>query len=336
MDTENNTNEDFYRPKTFLLIGIPGLEMAEFWMSIPMCIMYVLTVLGNSAMLLIIMPQETFHKPMYLFLCLLSIIDLVASATTTPKILCIFWFNDKEIAFDACLAQLFFIHSLSMMESTILLAMAFDRYVAICHPLRYTSILSNSTIVKIAILAMIRGSLFMAPAPFLIRRLSYCRTNIIAHTYCEHMAVVKIACTDTTINKVYGLTVALLVIAVDIICITVSYSAIVWAVFRLSSKEARHKAMGTCAPHICVILISYVPALFSFFTHRFGHNIPLHIHIILANLYILIPPMFNPMIYGARTKEIRRRIITVFTHTHVFSHTFALWVILLTNPCCYA
>lgn len=305
-------NETFYLPESFILIGIPGLEAAEFWISIPMCVMYVLTILGNSAMLVIILPQETFHKPMYLFLSMLSIIDLVASATTTPKILCIFWLNNKEIDFNACLAQLFLIHALSMMESTVLLAMAFDRYVAICYPLRYASILTNSMIAKIGVLAIIRGSFLMAPAPFLIRRLSYCRTNIIAHTYCEHMAVVKIACTDTTINQVYGLTVALLVIAVDIMCITVSYSAIVRTVFRLSSKEARHKALGTCAPHICVILISYVPALFSFFTHRFGHNIPLHIHIIFANLYILIPPMCNPMIYGARTKEIRKRIIGVF------------------------
>ncbi|XP_069827984.1 olfactory receptor 52P1-like [Dendropsophus ebraccatus] len=312
MSTQNETSEPFYCPENFILIGIPGLEVAELWISIPMCMMYVLTVLGNSAMLLIILPQETFHKPMYLFLCMLSIIDLVASATTTPKILCIFWFDNKEIAFNACLAQLFFIHALSMMESTVLLAMAFDRFVAICHPLRYTSILTNTVIIKIGIVVIIRGSFFMAPAPFLIRRLSYCRTNIIAHTYCEHMAVVKIACTDTTINQVYGLTVALLVIAVDIICITVSYSAIVRSVFRLSSKEARHKALSTCAPHVCVILISYVPALFSFFTHRFGHNIPLHIHITLANLYILIPPVFNPIIYGARTKEIRKRIVGIF------------------------
>ncbi|XP_066445137.1 olfactory receptor 52P1-like [Eleutherodactylus coqui] len=307
MSTQNKT---FYRPENFILIGIPGLEVAEFWISIPMCIMYILTIVGNSAILFIIMPQETLHKPMYLFLSMLSIIDLVASATTTPKILCIFWFNDNKINFNACLAQLFFIHSLSMMESTVLLAMAFDRYIAICHPLRYTTVLTNSTIVKIAIIAIIRGSFFMAPVPFLIRRLSYCRTNIIAHTYCEHMAVAKIACTDTAINRVYGLTVALLVIAVDIICITVSYSAIVRTVFRLSSK-ARQKALGTCAPHICVILISYVPALFSFFAHRFGHNIPLHIHIIFANLYILIPPMCNPMIYGARTKEIRKRVVVI-------------------------
>ncbi|XP_063813013.1 olfactory receptor 52P1-like [Pseudophryne corroboree] len=305
-------NETFYRPENFILIGVPGLEDIQFWFAIPMFAMYALTILGNSVVLCIIMPQETFHKPMYLFLAMMSMIDFVASATTTPKILCIFWFSSREINFNACLAQLFFIHALSMMESTVLLAMAFDRYVAICHPLRYTSILTNPTIARIGVLAIIRGSFLMAPAPLLIRRLSYCRTNIISHTYCEHMAVVKIACTDTTINQIYGITVALLVIAVDIICVTVSYCAIVRAVFRLSSRAARHKALGTCGPHICVILISYIPALFSFFAHRFGHNIPLHIHIILANLYILIPPMCNPIIYGARTKEIRDRVVIIF------------------------
>ncbi|KAM9319703.1 olfactory receptor 52P1-like [Gastrophryne carolinensis] len=305
-------NQTFIQPENFILIGIPGLEYAESWISIPVVIMYVLTLIGNSAMLALILPKETFHRPMYLFFSMLAIIDLVATSSTAPKILCIMWFKANEINFSACLAQLFFIHALSMMESTVLLAMAFDRYIAICHPLRYNSILTNPTITKIGIVAIIRGSFFMAPAPFLIRRLSYCRTNIILHTYCEHMAVVKIACSDTTINQVYGLTVALLVIAVDIFWISISYCAIVRAVFRLSSKEARHKALGTCGPHICVILISYIPALFSFFAHRFGHNIPLHTHIIIANLYILIPPACNPIIYGARNKKIQRRIVVIF------------------------
>ncbi|XP_075053987.1 olfactory receptor 52P1-like [Mixophyes fleayi] len=304
-------NETFYQPENFILTGIPGLEAAHFWISIPMVIMYALTILGNTVLLYIIMSNEKFHKPMYLFLSMMAIIDLVATATTTPKTLSIFWFSYKEIDFNVCLAQLFFIHAFSMMESTVLLAMAFDRYIAICQPLRYNSVLNNSTIAKIGVLAILRGTFLMAPAPFLIRRLSYCRTNIISNTYCEHMAVVKIACTDTTINQIYGISVALLVIAVDVMCIIVSYYAIVRAVFRLSSKEARYKALGTCGPHICVLMISDIPALFSFFAHRFGH-IPLHIHIIFANLYILIPPMCNPMIYGARTKEIRKSIVIIF------------------------
>ncbi|XP_053312726.1 olfactory receptor 52P1-like [Spea bombifrons] len=308
----SDSNESFYRPPNFILIGIPGLEDVQFWISIPMCFMYVLTLLGNSAMLAIILSKESFHKPMYLFLCMMSIIDFAGSCTTTPKILSIFWFKSLDIDFNACLVQLFFIHSFTVMESMVLLAMAFDRYVAICHPLRYTTILTNQTIIRIGILAITRAFLITAPCPLLINRLSYCRTNVIAHTYCEHMAVVKIACTDTTVNQVYGLTVALLVIAVDTACISFSYVVIVRAVLRLSSKEARRKAFSTCGSHIIVILISYILALFSFFTHRFGHIIPLHVHIIFANLYILIPCMCNPIVYGVKTKEIRERIVLIF------------------------
>ncbi|CAI9618948.1 unnamed protein product [Staurois parvus] len=197
-------------------MGVPGMEDIQMWFSIPVFIMYVFIVSGNIAICYIILSEESLHKPMCLLLSTLSIADVLLATTTTPKILSIFWFHSREIGFSACLAQLFFVHAFSMMESTILLAMAFDRYVAICHPLRYTSILTNDTIAKIGIVAIIRGSAFMAPASFLIWRLSYCQNNIILHTYCEHMAVVKISCSDTSINQVYGLTVALLVIAVDI------------------------------------------------------------------------------------------------------------------------
>lgn len=126
------------------------------------------------------------------------------------------------------------------------------------------------------------------------------------------MAVVKLACGDTRPNRVYGLTAALLVIGVDLFCIALSYAFIARAVFRLSSQEARSKALGTCGSHVCVILISYTPALFSFFTHRFGHHVPLHIHILLANVYLLFPPALNPMVYGVKTKEIREKVVKVF------------------------
>ncbi|KAG5199712.1 hypothetical protein JEQ12_006191 [Ovis aries] len=126
------------------------------------------------------------------------------------------------------------------------------------------------------------------------------------------MSVVKLACGDTRPNRVYGLTAALLVIGVDLFCIGLSYFLIARAVLRLSSHEARSKTLGTCGSHVCVILISYTPALFSFFTHRFGHHVPLHIHILLANVYLLFPPALNPMVYGVKTKEIRERVVRVF------------------------
>ncbi|CAM2095985.1 unnamed protein product [Caretta caretta] len=125
------------------------------------------------------------------------------------------------------------------------------------------------------------------------------------------MAKVKLACGDTSINYAYGLSVALRVIGGDLLFIRLSYFLIVRAVLHLSCWEARLKAFGTCSSHICVILISYTPALFSFFTHRFGHQVAPPIHIILANLYLLFPPMLNPIVYGVRTRDIRERVLRV-------------------------
>ncbi|XP_007954432.1 putative olfactory receptor 52P1 [Orycteropus afer afer] len=309
MESPNHTHLD---PSVFFLLGIPGLEQFHLWFSLPVCCLGTATIVGNITILVVVATEPALHKPVYLFLCMLSTIDLAASFSTVPKLLAIFWCGAGHISASACLVQMFFIHAFCMMESTVLLAMAFDRYVAICHPLRYVTILTNTIIARIGVIAMIRGSLLMLPCPFLIRRLSFCQSHVIPHTYCEHMAVVKLACGDTRPNRVYGLTAALLVIGVDLFCISLSYAFIAQAVLHLSSQEARSKALGTCGSHVCVILISYTPALFSFFTHRFGHNVPLHIHILLANVYLLFPPALNPVVYGVKTKEIRERVVRVF------------------------
>ncbi|XP_051846765.1 olfactory receptor 52P1-like [Antechinus flavipes] len=309
MISSNNTIQE---PLMLFLLGIPGLESIHLWLSIPVCFLGMATIVGNVTILAVVATEPALHKPVYFFLCMLSTIDLAASVTTLPKLLAILWFGAGHIAVATCLAQMFFIHAFCMMESTVLLAMAFDRYVAICDPLRYATILTDTVIARIGLAALLRGSLLMFPCPFLIGRLSFCHSHVIPHTYCEHMAVVKLACGNTIPNRVYGLTAALLVIGVDLLCIGLSYALIARAVLRLSSREARAKALGTCGSHICVILISYTPALFSFFTHRFGRHVPLHIHILLANVYLLFPPALNPIVYGVKTKEIRDRVVRVF------------------------
>ncbi|XP_054830636.1 olfactory receptor 52P1-like [Eublepharis macularius] len=306
-------------PSSFVLLGIPGLEAVYHWISIPLLSMYVVTLLGNCTLLYTIKTEQSLHKPMYLFLCMLALIDLVLSTSTLPKMLCIVWFRAGEIDFSACLVQMFFIHSFSIMESTVLVAMAFDRYVAICNPLRYDSILTNPLLAKIGLVVLLRGSAFIAPIIILASRLPYCRTHVIGHTYCEHMAVVKLACSSILANVVYGLVVAFLVVGVDLLFITSSYCMIARAVLALPSKDARHKAFSTCAAHVVVILVSYTPALFTILTHRFGHHVMPHVHILLANFYLLFPPMLNPIVYGVKTKEIRDRVIHLVLKRKHFS-----------------
>nr|ABZ80315.1 olfactory receptor, family 52, subfamily B, member 6 (predicted) [Callithrix jacchus] len=287
------------------LTGIPGLEHLHVLLSIPFCIMYIATLTGNGILICVILSQAILHEPMYVFLSMLASADVLLSTATMPKALANFWLGYSHIAFDGCLTQMFFIHFLFVADSAVLLAMAFDRYVAICCPLRYVMILTNEVVGKITAAALSRSFIIMFPSIFLLKRLHYCRINIIAHTFCEHMGIAHLSCSDISINVWYGLAAALLSTGLDIILITVSYIHILQAVFRLPSKDARSKALSTCGSHVCVILLFYIPALFSVFAYRFGgRRIPRYVHILLANLYVVIPPMLNPIIYGVRTKQI--------------------------------
>ncbi|CAM4317782.1 unnamed protein product [Eretmochelys imbricata] len=311
--SDSNTT-DFTNPSSLILMGIPGIEMVHVWISIPFCTMYALAVLGNFTILFIVKREPSLHGPMYYFLCMLAVSDLVMSTSTLPKTLGIYWFNSREIDFSACLTQMYFIHSFSVMESGILVAMAFDRYVAICDPLRHSTILTLPMVAKIGLAFLLRGGLLILPYPLLARQWPYCRTNIVPHTYCEHMAVVKLACADIRISSYYSLFVALSVTSLDIFLIVVSYIQILRAIFSLPKKDARLKIFGTCGSHLCIILAFHIPRLFSFLTHRFAQNVPLHFRVLTANVYLLVPPMLNPIIYGVRTKQIRGRLIRLFTH----------------------
>ncbi|XP_067414383.1 olfactory receptor 52K1-like [Emydura macquarii macquarii] len=296
----------------FFLTGIPGLEAMHFWISIPFCSVFAVALLGNCTILYVIKTEPSLHKPMYYFLAMLAVIDLVVSATTMPKSLSIFWFNSREISFTACLVQMFFIHSFLCMETAVLLAMAFDRYVAICNPLRYATILTNSVIAKIGLLALTRAVLLVVPVPFFLSRLPFCQSHIISHCFCEHMAVVKLACADTRFNNIYGIVATLIIVGLDLMFITLSYSKILRSVLRVASKEEQLKAFSTCVSHLCAILIFYTPVVLSSIIHRFGHQVAPHIHILMANFYLLFPPMMNPIVYGVKTKQIRIRVHLLF------------------------
>ncbi|XP_038277987.1 olfactory receptor 52R1-like [Dermochelys coriacea] len=312
MSDSNTTN--FTNPSTFILLGIPGLEAAHVWISIPFFAIYAAAILGNSTILFIVKREPRLHGPMYYFLCMLAVTDLVLSTSILPKTLSIFWFNSRETDFSSCLTQMYFIHCFSVLESGIFVAMALDRYVAICDPLRHSTILTNGVVAKIGLAVVLRGGMLALPFPFLARRWPYCTTNIIPQSYCEHIAVVKLACADIRISSYYGLFAIFSVIGLDVSFIAMSYTQILRAIFSLPTKDARLKTFGTCGSHLCVILVFYIPSLFSFLTHRFGHNVPLYFHVLMANMYLLVPPMLNPIIYGVRTKEIRGRLHQLFIH----------------------
>ncbi|XP_007533477.1 olfactory receptor 52B2-like [Erinaceus europaeus] len=307
----SSCNNSIPQPLIFVLAGIPGLESSHGWFSLPFLLVFVITVIGNVTVLYIIRIENSLHEPMFLLLAMLSVVDLSLVGVTVPRMLGIFWANAKEISFNACLTQMFFIPSFYVMESGILLAMAFDRFIAIWYPLRYTTILDNNMLVKMALAVLARAVAVLTPAPILTKRLESFRTHIIPYSYCAYMAVVKIACSDISDHIVYGLMVIVTSVGFDLFFIILSYGLILRAVFGIPSWEARSKALSTCSSHLCVIALFYSPVVFSVLAQVLGYQMAPHLQIIVDNLYFLIPPMANPLIYAARTKQMREWVVKI-------------------------
>ncbi|XP_037695600.1 olfactory receptor 52H1-like [Choloepus didactylus] len=305
-------NLSSYHTGPFTLLGIPGLEQYHTWISIPFCFIYLVAIVGNSILLYLITMEHSLHTPTFFSLSMLATTDLILSTICVPKMLSIFWLGPQEISFPGCLTQLFFLHYSFVLDSAILMAMAFNRYVAICSPLRYTTILTPRTMSKLLWESVSTFSVFLSHV-FLVTHLPFFRTHLIPHTYCEHIGVALLFSPSTS-----GIfCVPIMTITVDEILIAVSYILILHAVFHLPSREARQKALGTCGSHVCVLMF-YIPAFFSIPVHCFGHNVPRTFHMVFAHLYVVIPPALNPIIYGVKTKQIRDKVIILFFPKNIF------------------
>ncbi|XP_066109847.1 olfactory receptor 51H1-like [Saccopteryx bilineata] len=307
-----NSNASAVNHHTFILTGIPGMPDKNPWMAFPLGFLYTLTLLGNGTILAIIKVDQSLHEPMYYFLSILALTDVSLSMSTLPSMLSIFWFNVPEISFDACITQMFFIHGFGVVESGVLVSMAFDRFVAICDPLHYASILTHGIICKIGIAVLTRAVCVVFPVPFLIKRLPFCSSNVLSHSYCLHQDTMRLACASTRINSLYGLIIVIFTLGLDAFIILFSYMLILKTVLGIASKAERLKALNTCLSHICAVLLFYVPLIGITMIHRFGKHLSPIVHMLMANIYLLLPPVLNPIVYSVKTKQIRSRIIHVF------------------------
>ncbi|XP_065254018.1 olfactory receptor 51G2-like [Emys orbicularis] len=305
-------NDTKLKSAMFLLTRIPGQEDVHLWISIPFCFIYVFSILGNSTILFIIKTDPSLHEPMYIFLSMLAVTDLGLSISTIPTILGIYLFNSSEISLNACFAQLFFIHSFVFTESSILLLMAFDRFVAISNPLRYASILTLPRISKMGLVCVLRGVAVSFPFPFLLKRFQYCRANVLSHSYCLHQDVMNLACSDITVNYVYGLFLTVFTVGLDSLLIFLSYMMILKTVLSIASHAECLRALNTCVSHLCAVLLFYIPDIGLGLIHRLGKGSSPLLQIVLGYIFLLAPTLMNPIMYSVKSKHLRSRIIRVF------------------------
>ena len=229
---------------TFILVGIPGLEYAHLWISIPIpiCSMYLIALLGNCTILFVIKTEPSLHEPMYYFLSMLSLSDIGLSFSSLPTRLRIFLFKASEISANACFAQQFFIHGFTALESSVLLIMSSDYFLAIHNPLRYSSILTTLRVAQIGIVCFFKSFLLVLPFPSTLRMLTYCKKCQLSHSYCLPEDVMKLACSDNQIDVIYGFFGALCIM-VDFMLTAMSRILILKMVLGTESRKEQLKAL---------------------------------------------------------------------------------------------
>ncbi|XP_028745015.1 olfactory receptor 51G2-like [Peromyscus leucopus] len=312
LSSQSFINISFFQPQYFLMTGIQGLEAIHGWISIPFSSMYTVALTGNCLILLAVKRTHSLHQPMYYFLSMLALSDVGLTLSTMPSTLAVLWFDYRLISFHTCLIQMFFLHSFSVVESSVLLAMSFDCFVAISNPLRYASVLTNNVIIRIGAIIVARATLSLFPVPFLLKRLNYCPGKmLLSHSFCFHADVMKLACADITVNILYGLYVVLSTVGVDSLLIVMSYALILHTVMGLASPRERARALNTCISHILAVLVFYIPVIGVSMIHRFGKHLPHIVHALVAYVYLVVPPVLNPIIYSVKSKPIRGAMFSV-------------------------
>ncbi|XP_053418788.1 olfactory receptor 56B4 [Nycticebus coucang] len=305
MDTSTSvTNSSKLQISQFILMGLPGIHEWQHWLSLPLALLYLLALNANILIMITIQHEPRLHKPMYQFLGVLAVVDVGLATTIMPKILAILWFDAKAISLPECFAQLYAIHCFFFMESGVFLCMAVDRYIAICHPLQYTSTVTKAFVFKATGFMMLRNGLLTIPVPILAAQRNYCSRNKIDHCLCSNLAVISLACDDITVNKFYQLMLAWILVGSDMVLVFSSYALILHSVLKLNSTEAMSKALSTCSSHLILILFFYTGIIVLSVTHLAEKKIPL-VPVLLNVLHNVIPPALNPMVYALRIHELR-------------------------------
>ncbi|XP_012786600.2 olfactory receptor 7A10-like [Ochotona princeps] len=291
----------------FLLLGLsedPGLQPLFFMLFLSM---YLVTVSGNLLIILAILSDPHLHTPMYFFLANLSMVDICFTSTTIPKMLVNIQTQSRAISYVGCITQMFFFLFFVALDNFLLATMAYDRFVAICHPLHYTVIMTPWLCVQLVLGCWTISVLYALLNILLVLRLSFCTHVEIHHFFCELNQVVHRACSDTFLNDLMVYLATVLLGGVPLAGILYSYSKIVSSICAISSAQGKYKTFSTCASHLSVVFLFYGTGLGVYLGSTAIHNS--HSTAATSVMYTVVTPMLNPFIYSLRNHDIQRAVI---------------------------
>ncbi|XP_021067765.1 olfactory receptor 1468-like [Mus pahari] len=300
----------------FLLLGLPIPPEHKHLFYALFLAMYLTTVLGNLIIIILIHLDSHLHTPMYMFLSNLSFTDLCFSSVTMPKLLQNMHSQVPSIPYAGCLAQMYFFLFFGDVESLLLVAMAYDRYVAICFPLHYSSIMSPRLCVSLVLLSWALTTLYSMLHTLLLTRLSFCENNVIPHFFCDLSALLKLACSDIHINELMIMIIGALVVILPFLLIIVSYAHIVSSILKVPSTRGIHKVFSTCGSHLSVVSLFYGTVI-GLYLCPSANNSTLK-ETVMSMMYTVVTPMLNPFIYSLRNRDMKEALKRVLQKKTLF------------------
>ncbi|XP_018089311.1 olfactory receptor 5A2 [Xenopus laevis] len=291
----------------FLVVGLSDVAGPHIFLFLLFLCIYLITLGGNLVILSVISYDRRLRTPMYFFLANLSVIDIIFSSVTVPKLLFILVTAQRSMSFHGCVTQLSFFQFFVVAECYLLAVMAYDRYVAICFPLNYCLIMSQSLRCRLVVVCWACGLVNSLVQAFSISHLDFCGPNVVDHFFCDVTPLFKLSCSDTRVSE----TIFLLVVAVagmgPLTFILVTYGHIILAITRITSSHGRYKTFSTCASHFTVVALYYGSGIFSYIwpTSTYAMNKDVKV---VAVLYTVMTPMLNPIIYSLRNREVKQAL----------------------------
>ncbi|XP_074083768.1 olfactory receptor 5B12-like [Macrotis lagotis] len=289
--------------KEFILMGLTDAPELQVPLFIMFTVIYLITLVGNLGMVVIIFWDSHLHTPMYFFLSNLSLVDFGYSTAVTPKVMAELLTGNKIISYNGCAAQIFFFAAFATVENYLLAAMAYDRYVAVCKPLHYTTKMTSGVCAGLVISSYFCGFLNSSIHIGDTFSLHYCSSNVIPHFFCDLPPLLALSCSDTHIIQLVIFFVVGFNVFFAIFIILISYLMVFIAILRMPTAEGRQKAFSTCASHLTAVSIFYGTVIFMYLQPSSSHS--MDTDKMASVFYAMIIPMLNPLIYSLRNKEVK-------------------------------